>query len=191
MPKFDVQQAIEINTPLQTVYAILADFRQWPIWSPWLCAEPECSITYNGSADSPGHSYAWQGDVIGAGNMQLTDRSDTTLTMDLTFLKPWKSSADVSFQLESLESNKTRVSWLMHSQLPFFMFFMTSTFSAMIGADYRRGLMMLKEYAETGTVASNNTFDGVVAIDQTEYAGISGSACICLLYTSPSPRDRG
>jgi len=44
----------------------------------------------------------------------------------------------------------------------------------------RRGwlLMMLKEYAETGSVASCNTFDGVVSIDRANYAGISGSAAI-------------
>ncbi len=178
MPKFNVQQAIEINAPLPQIRSILSDFRQWPTWSPWLCAEPDCTLTYTGSANSQGHGYTWQGDVVGSGNMQLTKLSDTALDMGLTFLKPWKSVADVSFELESLDSKNTRVHWLMQSKLPFFMFFMTSTFSAMIGADYRRGLMMLKEYAETGSVASCNTFDGVVSIDRANYAGISGSAAI-------------
>jgi len=195
MPKFNVQQSIQIDAPLSEIRAILADFHQWPMWSPWLCAEPDCNLTYTGSAHSQGHGFAWEGDVVGSGSMQLGQLSDTTLDMDLTFLKPWKSKADVSFELESLDSNKTQVRWLMQSQLPFFMFFMTSTFTAMIGADYRRGLMMLKEYAETGSVASNNAFDGIIKIDQANYAGISGSAAIAkvgaaIRDTMPSLKSR-
>jgi len=176
MPTFNVRESIEIAAPRSEVHHIIGDYQQWPVWSPWLCAEPACPLTFQGESGVAGHGYDWKGKVVGSGQMRLRSVSDSVLGMDLTFLTPWKSEADVEFHLENLGENSTRVSWLMTSKLPFFMFFMKSTFASMIGMDYRRGLSMLKEYAETGKVASQAQVDGIVDLQPMSYMGLTGTA---------------
>lgn len=47
MPAFQVKRSIIINAPVNDVKASLIDFRQWPIWSPWLIMEPETKLNYS------------------------------------------------------------------------------------------------------------------------------------------------
>ncbi len=63
MPKVSVRKSIVIKASLKTVYESVRDFKQWPIWSPWLITEPECKVTYG----DEGRQYAWEGDVVGQG----------------------------------------------------------------------------------------------------------------------------
>jgi len=49
---------------------------------------------------------------------------------------------------------------------------------AYIGMDYRRGLMMLKEYIETGKVDSFVHIEGVLPLPEGRYTGISRSCAI-------------
>ena len=181
MATFNVRESIEIARPRADLHHIIGDYNQWPVWSPWLCAEPACTLTFHGEAGIVGHGYDWKGKVVGSGEMRLRSVGNDTLEMDLLFLTPWKSKAAVTFELEELGDNSTRVSWLMTSKLPFFMFFMKSMFASMIGMDYRRGLTMLKEYAETGKVASLAQVDGIVEIKPMTYMGIKGTAPIAKL----------
>ena len=48
----------------------------------------------------------------------------------------------------------------MDSKLPFIMFWMKKMMTAMIGMDYSRGLLMLKDYIETGDSQSKLSFGG-------------------------------
>jgi effector-binding domain-containing protein len=60
----------------------------------------------------------------------------------------------------------------MTSKLPFFMFFMTKMMTAYIGMDYERGLKMLKDYVETGSVPSKLSFRGIQSYAGCMYVGI-------------------
>ena len=171
MPEVNVEASIEINASPEEIHGILVDYTTWPTWSPWLYIEPATSVTYHGIAGQIGHGYQWQSDKTGAGAMTLTNTTSQRIECDLQFLKPFKSQADVVFTLQPSGSSVTRVVWLMKSSLPFFMFWMKDKMSAMIRADYTRGLCLLKDYAETGHVLSNTIVDGVVDVDSTYYVG--------------------
>jgi len=176
MPKFHIQRSIEINAAPAKVRAAIHDYQQWVTWSPWLCMEPDAKLEFEGTAATPGHAYSWDGEMVGAGRMQLASIDGATDHMDLTFLRPFKSSAKVKFETTGIDDNTTRVTWHMDSGLPFFMFFMVGTMKAMIGMDYERGLKLLKEYVETGEVTSNTEIIGVVDMPAVHYAGISGDS---------------
>jgi len=160
MPTFQVNKSIVINAPAAALRTSLMDFKQWPSWSPWLITEPKATVNFNAKQGQIGAAYDWHGDMTGVGEMRLTKASDTTLEMDLTFLKPFKSSAKVGFDLIE-KGESTEVTWRMKSQLPFFMFWMVSKMKTFIGMDYERGLRMLKELVETGSVASKLSLEGV------------------------------
>lgn len=171
MPAFNVERSIEIDAPASDVRNTVADFNTWPTWSPWLLMEPGASVTYQGKPGELGHGYDWEGEKVGAGGMILTALDANRMESDLTFLKPWKSKADIAFDFESIADNKTRVKWHMDSSLPFFMFFMVGKMKAFISADYDRGLRMLKDHIELGSIASKTTVEGVVEMPSSLYAG--------------------
>lgn len=172
MPAFNVKKTIQINAPREQVYALVQDFRSWPTWSPWLIAEPTCTVTH---ADDH-KSYAWDGQIVGSGNMAIKKENEPqSIDYDLNFLKPWKSYADVRFVFAEKDGG-TEVTWSMESSLPWFMFWMTKMMICFIGMDYERGLKMLKDLIETGSVPSKLEFPGTQPVAARRYVGIR-TAC--------------
>jgi effector-binding domain-containing protein len=103
----------------------------------------------------------WKGEVIGEGQMTITQlEDDKTVEMKIEFFAPWKSVARSVFEISYLSVDECRVTWTMFSQLPFFMFFFKKAIEAMMGSDFERGLVMLKELAEVGRLSSSSIFQG-------------------------------
>ena len=171
MPAFGVERNIEINAPAEKVRPAISDLKQWGCWSPWLCMEPEARLSYWGNSGKVGHGHSWEGTLVGAGQLEISAINERTYDFDLTFLKPFKSTAQVQMVIEEANDNATNVTWKMDSSLPFFMFFMVKTMKAMIGNDYMRGLNMMKEYVETGAVASNTKIAGKTEVTSFHYVG--------------------
>lgn len=171
MPAYNVERTILIHKPIDEVHAVLKDFRQWPAWSPWLIMEPAAKLDYSANQGKVGSSYTWDGELVGKGSLTLRDLSDHKIDMDLLFLSPFKSKARTFFNLMP-EDQATRVSWSMDGKMPFFLFFMVKKMKAWIGMDYERGLSMLKEYIETGSVSSQVEIIGKSSTQPTHYIGL-------------------
>lgn len=168
MPKMQIERSIVIDAPVDKVYNILNDFNQWIVWSPWLIMSPQAKVTVSEDAKS----YEWDGERVGSGSMRiLSEDVNKSIDYDLVFLKPWKSQANVRFILEH-EEDTTKVTWTMDSGLPFFMFFMKKMMEAFVGADYERGLDMLKAYAENDEVPSKLDWKGTSSFNGCKYVGI-------------------
>ena len=169
MPKFNVEKSNTIAAPIEKVYAIVRDFKQWPAWSPWLIAEPDCQVEY--AAD--GKSYSWDGKIVGSGSMKIDEEVEPNgINYTLTFLKPWKSTSQVKF-LFTQEGQETTATWTMDGSLPIFMFWMKKMMVAMVGMDYQRGLKMLKPYIESGSNPSKLSFPGETQQAACNYIGIT------------------
>lgn len=171
MPPYHVERSIVIDKPIKEVRDSLKNFKEWPRWSPWLIMEPDATLTYSDRQGQVGATYGWSGVLVGAGGMELMDVHDNALKMQITFVKPFKSQADVGFNLEA-QGDATKVTWYMDGYLLFFMFWMTSKMKTYIGMDYERGLHMLKEYLETGSVASYVHIEGTIPMKEQKYIGI-------------------
>ncbi|TRX60797.1 hypothetical protein FNH22_07080 [Fulvivirga sp. M361] len=168
MPKMNIDRSILIKAKPDQVYTKLNDFNHWKMWSPWLIMEPETRVTVSDDTKY----YEWEGDRVGSGNMKITNEvSGTSIDFDLEFLKPWKSTAKVRFELMP-EGDDTRVKWSMDSSLPFFMFWMKKMMVAFVSMDYDRGLQLLKDYVEDGEVHSKLTFKGKEAYPGCKYIAI-------------------
>lgn len=168
MPSFHVSKSITIDATPEKIYSIISDYSHWPTWSPWLITEPGVNV----SVKPGGKEYSWQGKRTGSGGMKvLKENAPLRLDMEVQFLKPWKSTSPVWFELAPA-GKSTTVTWGMTSSLPFFMFFMIKMMTAYIGMDYERGLRMLKDYAETGSVPSKLDFKGIHSYAGCAYVGI-------------------
>lgn len=174
MPDFHVEKSIEINAAPDKVYKIVSDFSNWTVWSPWSVLEPDAKVTVTAN----GKEYAWEGRRTGWGNMKMLKESPVQrLDLVVNFIKPWKSTSPVWFELKPA-GNSTLVTWGMKGSLPFFLFFMTKTMTAYLGMDYMRGLMMLKDFVETGRVPSSLQFKGITSYSGCNYVGIQTTCTI-------------
>ena len=175
--KYHVEKKTTIKAPIDKVKGLVADFSHWNNWSPWTIAEPDVKMTMEGSAGQPGHKMTWDGEVIGSGMNELVAVDGNHFDYDLTFITPFKSKAKVAFDF-SEENGETTVVWTMDSSMPFFLFFMLPTMKAWIGMDYERGLRMLKEFAEKGSIDAETKNAGVTDFEGFDYVGIQHSATI-------------
>ncbi len=174
MPKMNISRSITIDAPTTKIFQTLTDFSAWKVWSPWLISEPEAVVDVR----PDGNSYSWEGKRIGSGDMSISGSKDNeSIDYDLNFFKPWKSSSKVRFLLKP-EGDQTKVTWIMDSSLPFFMFWMKKSMEAFVGMDYERGLRMLKEYVEKGEIDSQLEFKGESSYPGCKYIGITSEASI-------------
>ncbi|MEQ1529820.1 MAG: SRPBCC family protein [Methylococcales bacterium] len=181
---YQVTRSIRIDTPLAQVQQTLVNFKTWPQWSPWLCLDKQTQLEYFGADGTPGSGYRWSGQWIGQGQIQQQNISAANLDMRIEFFKPWRSVAKVGFKLKAISEDSTEVTWHMQGGLPFFLFFMKSGLQAYIGMDYQRGLLMLKDYLETGLVYSNSEVLGIVDMPEQHYLGVSRTCSIDDISTS-------
>jgi uncharacterized protein YndB with AHSA1/START domain len=179
MPAFNVSKSIIIEASPEKIYSIISDYHHWPRWSPWLITEPGVNV----EVKPGGKEYNWQGKRTGSGEMRIVRETPSErLDMEVHFLKPWKSTSPVWFELKK-QGQATAVTWGMTGSLPFFMFFMTKMMAAYIGMDYERGLRMLKDYVETGEVPSQLDFKGLHFYDGNKYIGVKTTCTMETLDT--------
>lgn len=174
MPKTRVEKSITIAASAEKVKSIVADFNHWEAWSPWLILEPGCTVTV--AAD--GKKQEWDGKRIGSGIIKVIAESDTVVNYDLTFLKPWKSQAKTDFIIEKVDEENTKLTWTMDGSLPFFMFWMKTMMERLIGMDYDRGLLMLKDYIEKGNIQVKLEFLGESEYEGCNFVGIKNECTI-------------
>lgn len=151
---YTVSNSIEINKPVQVVYAQVADYNKWAAWSPWKEKDPDAKITIEGAPGTVGHKMSWEGEKNGAGSMTLTSANPDYANpyrgtaADLAFIKPFKATAREYWKLEVI-GDKTKVTWTDHGGLkyPFGRLFGLSV-DKMLGDSQRHGLDNLKKVCE-------------------------------------------
>lgn len=178
MPKYEVHRSIVIAADPQTVFDRVVDYGTWTQWSPWLIAEPEAKVTVSDDPRSVGSTYAWSGEVVGAGELEHESLKDGEQIRDeIRFLRPMKSVSKVGFDFKPVDGG-TEVTWSMGGSLPFFLFFLKGQIESFVGMDYDRGLRMLKEWIESGHIESKTTVVGTQSMGPFQVVGVSGQSSL-------------
>ena len=148
---FSVQRATSIKAAPEKIFALLDDFHNWGVWSPWEKMDPSMKRTFNGPANGKGSVYAWEGNSkVGQGRMEITDAlPPSQVTIKLDFIKPFEGHNVAEFVLEP-KGDSTNVTWTMRGPSPYIAKLMSVFFSmdSMIGKDFEAGLANLKAAAE-------------------------------------------
>lgn len=174
MPRTYVEKSITIAASVETIKNIISNFNNWEPWSPWFILEPETKVTVS----DDGKTQEWEGKRIGSGIIKLVSEGELIINYELIFLKPWKSKSKTDFILEKIDENNTKLTWTMDSSLPFFMFWMKNMMERLIGMDYDRGLLMLKEYIEKGQVDAKLEFLGESEYEGCNFVGVKSECTI-------------
>jgi hypothetical protein len=149
--QYEVSRTQLIPAPAAVAYAQVADFRQWPAWSPWDKLDPQMKTTIEGAPGTVGSTYAWTGNKdVGTGKMTILEAKPGELVrIRLEFVEPFASVAEntLSFQPEGAG---TRVRWSMAGENNFvgkaMCVFMDM--DKMIGKDFETGLAQLSAVAQ-------------------------------------------
>lgn len=143
MATYTVERTRTIETPVERVYPLIADFTQWTRWSPWEDLDPDLHRAYSGADSGKGAVYAWSGNrKAGAGRMQIASAEENReVDIDLDFEKPFRVHARTSFVLEP-QGERTRVTWRMTGEKPLLMRITGPLLSMekLVGKDIDKGL---------------------------------------------------
>ncbi|MGF6998457.1 SRPBCC family protein [Paraburkholderia sp. GAS32] len=147
---FRIERSVRIEAPPERVYGLIDDLHQFNRWNPFLRKDPAAQGTYSGTPSGKGARYAWQGEKVGVGQMEIVDTAaPANVTMNLDFIKPFEAHNIADFTLKP-EAGATQVTWAMHGPAPFLSKLMQVFVSMdrMVGKDFEDGLGNLKTLAE-------------------------------------------
>lgn len=149
--RFEVKRTATIKAKPEKLSAMVEDFHQWGLWSPWEKIDPNMTRTYGGPDKGVGATYAWVGDnKVGTGNMKITEVTPgCEVAFDLHFVKPFKADNLGRFTFTP-EGDATLVTWTMEGASPFMAKVMGLFFDmdTMVGRDFEKGLASMKAEAE-------------------------------------------
>lgn len=152
MGNYRVSRSTSIAADPALVHRLVNDFHEWPAWSPWEGLDPELERTYSGAEQGVGAHYAWSGNrKAGQGSMEITGSAPDRVEVALRFLKPFKSTSDVAFELVPVAAGEaTEVTWVMTGEQTGLaaVFGKVVPMDKLIGKDFERGLAQLKAAAE-------------------------------------------
>ncbi len=147
----EVVRSIDIAAPADAVFALVADLRRLPDWSPRLAADPAAVVLYTGPTDGVGQKMTWTSRLaaVGSGTETVTaiapDRS-----VEMAIVAEGQRPTTARFALEA-DGQKTRVTWGLRTDLglnPVARYGGLSI-DGVVGPDLERGLVRLKALAET------------------------------------------
>jgi predicted transcriptional regulator YdeE len=173
MPAYEIYRTIEVQCTPEEAYNTVADYRTWTTWSPWLIADPQATVTTSPQANSVGSTYAWDGKVVGAGELvHQVLVPGKRIADELRFHRPFKSICRTAFEFAPSPTG-TRITWDMQGSLPWFLFWMVPTMKTFIAMDYQRGLTMLRDLIETKQIPSRCVVHGKKPVGPIRMAGIA------------------
>lgn len=148
---FRLERRVTIKAPPEKIFAILNDFKQWSVWSPWEKKDPAMKRNFGAVTAGKGATYTWEGNKdVGQGGMEITDAdAPNKLTIALNFIKPFEANNTVNFTLTPA-ADGTEVAWSMEGKCNFIskVMQMFVSMDKMVGPDFEAGLANLKAAAE-------------------------------------------
>ena len=142
----------KMKASASTIYGIVADYNQWPEWSPWAKLDPKMTPTVTGEAGTVGHKMEWSSKDknVGSGSQTIKEvRADEYVKSELVFAD-WGSSF-AEFKLAPAGPDSSNVTWTMDGgDLPFMARGMVMLMggTASLEKDYISGLNAIQKIAE-------------------------------------------
>lgn len=144
---FRVERSRVISAPPEQVYGLIHDLRQFNTWNPYERKDPALKGEYGATTAGPGARYAWQGDKVGTGSMEIVGvQAPHRVDMKLDFVKPFEAHNQVQFTLQPEGAGATRVTWAMQGPVPYLAKIVHLFFDMdrMVGQDFEDGLAHLQ-----------------------------------------------
>jgi len=144
-----VERSTVIAAAPDKVFAIAADLRRLPEWSPWVETDPATRFTFEGPQEGAGQAMHWASNnpMVGSGTMTVTEALPFVRVVTVSDYTGFgTSTATMNF---SPAGAGTRVTWVFQSKLPGVIDHWAGLgMDKTIGAEFETALGKLKALAE-------------------------------------------
>jgi hypothetical protein len=151
--QYAVERNIIINKPVGDVFNYIRHLKNQDYYSKWVMTDPGMQRKFTGADGAKGFIYGWdsKNKQAGAGEqeiMQITENK--RLDIEVRFLRPFKAVGNTPFTTESIDTNKTKVTWGMNSTMkyPMNIMLVVMNMEKMLGKDITTSLNNLKVILE-------------------------------------------
>ncbi|GAA0531753.1 SRPBCC family protein [Chitinophaga japonensis] len=146
--KMHIERSVAINAPASQIWPHLVNYASFNDWNPWYKMDTAAQYTITGQDGTVGAASNWKGEKIGEGRLETTAMEPyTSVQQQLTFIKPWESTADCYYRL-SENAGVTTVTWGFDSEFPRPQNIMGLFMKGSLEKDYDNGLQDLKKQVE-------------------------------------------
>jgi len=150
-PNVEVERSIEINAPIEKVFAQANDLKNWENWSPWFEKDPNMKIIYSSPTMGKDAFYSWESDNenVGLGKLRILESvENSSIKTELLF----DGEDDPAFGGWKFEktNNGTKVSWGFKADMGMnpVARYVALFLDGMVGPDFEKGLANMKKHCE-------------------------------------------
>ncbi|MBU2677319.1 MAG: SRPBCC family protein [Gammaproteobacteria bacterium] len=172
-----VEVSVEIDAHPATVFALLNDFRRYPLWSPLVDTDPNVRILYSGNSTGIGATMSWDGTIVGSGTQTIVEsKAFERVGIVMNPGEPGEAASEFALLAGT---GTTIVTWGFDAD--YGMNIVGRYFAPMLGGivarDFHDGLANLKELAESlpGADFSNIEIERIV-VEPIDIALLSASS---------------
>lgn len=117
---YTITKSIEVNASQEICYDKIANLNHYKDWNPFAKMEPNAPSIISGPPHTIGHQYTWDGKKIGTGGLTIIKLApNSSIELELEFLKPFKSKAIDTWKFDELNNNKTNITWSNSGELKY------------------------------------------------------------------------
>jgi hypothetical protein len=111
LPKtYTVSVATTINKPKQAVFDYVKLIKNQEKYSVWVLDDPNSKPTYTGIDGTVGFVSAWNSEITGVGEQEITKIIDgERIDVDLRFKKPMESNQKAATIIKEMSANQTQI----------------------------------------------------------------------------------
>jgi hypothetical protein len=152
MTTYHVSRTATLPCAPERAHRLLNDFREWQAWSPWEQLDPNMNRDYSGADSGVGAKYSWSGEKrAGEGSMEITSSTPERIEIALSFVKPFKSTSTVTFELSPTQDG-TNIRWSNGGSQAGLWGLLLKLYpmEKVLAPDMERGLANLAEAVSTG-----------------------------------------
>lgn len=149
--EFKIERSLEMAATPAQIYPHLANTKLANAWNPFLAADPEAQITYEGVEAGVGAKTSWASKKIGEGSATIIETiPNQKVKVRLDFVKPFVGSNIAEYSLLPIDA-RTKVTWAMTGHLNYFQRLVTIFLNPdkAVGAEFEKGLKSLKDRVST------------------------------------------
>ena len=145
---YSAQRSVSISAPVDKVFPLVVNQKEWKRWSVWNQRDPNMQLTYAGPDAAAGAKWTWKSKSEGNGGVEWSAvESNKRIGYILTMEDMKPASGDLTF---TPEGNGTKVTWSINGDggmNPIFRWF-GLFMDKLVGPDFEAGLKNLKKLAE-------------------------------------------
>lgn len=150
---YRVARSVEIQVPVEVVFAQVNDLKHWQAWTVWASRDPEMKYETSTVSAGVGAWQKWSGPDSGRGELSLVASEPPKRVAYTLHFPDFDSRSTGEVLLEPVSGGGVKVTWINEGKLgmnPMMRWF-GLLFDRMIGGDFAAGLERLKTTCEAAT----------------------------------------